>query len=135
MLVQSSIERAVNIKQFKTLLINSRLSGKTEADELATVFQAECRERNAPATVDLFCDFLIANNRFTAWQCDKLRKGKWKGFYLDDYQLLDQIGKDQEFAYYQARDTRDGTLVRLTITPVNRAKGPNIEYRVDGCFE
>jgi hypothetical protein len=125
----------VNIEQFVNLLINSRLSSKQEAEELATIFQDECRTRDTQDTLDLFCDFLISTHRLTAWQCDKLRKGKWKGFYLDNYLLLEQIGKDEDFSYFKARDARDGKLVRLAVTPMKRAKGPGIEYRVDPYSE
>jgi hypothetical protein len=78
----------------------------------------------------MFCDFLVSTNRITAWQCGKLRQGKWKGFYLDNYVLLEWSRKDLDFAYYKARDIRDGNVVQLTITPMNRVKGPNIEYKV-----
>jgi hypothetical protein len=125
----------VDIEQFVTLLANSGLSSKREAHELAAIFQEECRKHNVPDTVETFCDFLVATNRLTDWQCAKLRMGKWKGFYLDNYLLLEQIGKDYEFCNYKARDARDGTLVRLIVTPMARAKGPNIEYRVDRHFE
>jgi hypothetical protein len=82
-----------------------------------------------------FCDFLIATNRITAWQGNKLRKGNWKGFYLNNYLMLEQVGKDEEFCYYKARDARDGRLVRLTVTPMPRAKSTHIEYRVDPYSE
>jgi hypothetical protein len=121
----------VNIEQFATLLINSRLSSRHEVEELVAVFHDECCRQNVTDTLDTFCEFLISTARLTAWQCDKLRKGKWKGFYLDNYLLLEQIGKDYDFCYYKARDARNGKLVRLTITPMIRAKGPDIEYKVD----
>jgi hypothetical protein len=130
LLVQSNHRCHVNIDQFAILLFKSRLSGKPEAEQLACVFKEECRKQNIQETVETFCDFLIATNRLTAWQCEKLRMGKYKGFYLDNYLLLEQIGKDYEFGYYKARDARDGHLVRLAVTPVNRAKGPGIEYQV-----
>jgi hypothetical protein len=121
----------VKIEQFTTLLINSRLFSELEAQELASVFQESCRKWNTPDTVDSFCDFLIATNRLTAWQCNKLRMGKWKGFYLDNYLILEQIGKDHEFCYYKARNARDGTLVRMVVTPMARATRPGIEYRIE----
>ena len=60
--------------------------------------------------------------------------GKWKGFYLDDYVLLEQVGKDYDSASYKARDTRDGEFVCLVITPVNRTNG-RIEFRVEPYIE
>jgi hypothetical protein len=56
--------------------------------------------------------------------------GKWKGFYLDNHLLLEQIGKDDKSSTYKARDTRNGRLVSLVITPMNRTGGV-LEYRVE----
>jgi hypothetical protein len=116
--------------RFTTLLINSQLLKKHDAQMLASVFQEECHKKTIKATTELFCDFLVASDHLTIWQCNKLRMGKWKGFYLDCYVLLEQVGKDDEYCYYKARDTRDGNLVRMRITPMVRAKGPGIEYKV-----
>lgn len=125
----------MNIEAFTTLWINSQLNSQQEAQLIADVFQGKCRKWYTPASVELFCGLLIDTNRLTAWQCDNLQKGRWKGFYLENYLLLEQIGKDQEFGYYKARHTRDGALVTMAVTPVNRATGPGIEYRVQPYAE
>ena len=101
-----------------------------DADELAAAFKEACRKWNAPNTVDRFCDLLIATNRLTQWQCNKLKLGKWKGFYLDDYVLLEQSGKGPDFSSYKSRDIRDGRVVNIIVKPMNQTGG-RIEYRVD----
>jgi eukaryotic-like serine/threonine-protein kinase len=121
----------MSIEHFLKLLVSSGLSNNKECDELLAGFREQSGDQYSPDNLDSFCRFLIATNLFTEWQCSKLRVGKWKGFYLDNYLLLDQIGKDEEFAYYRARDTRDGKLVRMTITPMAHSNGPGIEYRVE----
>jgi eukaryotic-like serine/threonine-protein kinase len=123
----------VDIDQFTTLLTNSRLIERAEAEGLAAVFQNECRKLNTPITVEMFCDFLIASDRLTAWQCDKLRLGRWKGFYVDDYVILGHLGKDHVSSYCKARNTTDGALVRLAVTPSSRP--PFFEYRIDSYSE
>jgi eukaryotic-like serine/threonine-protein kinase len=126
----------MDIEQFAALLVRSRLTTEQEAKGLVAAFQQESREAASTAdTLTAFCNHLIACKRITAWQCEKLRMGKWKGFYLDHYLLLEQVGKDVDYAYYAARDTRDGTLVRLAITPVARTQGWEIEYRVERYSE
>jgi eukaryotic-like serine/threonine-protein kinase len=124
----------MNIKRFKKLLVDSRLSNEIEADELDTVFQEESHKQNIPATVEMFCDFLIARKLLTRWQCDKLRMGKYKGFYLDNYVMLEQSGKGADYASYKCRDARSGRLVTLFIKPINQTGG-RIEYRVEPCAE
>ena len=119
----------MNIEQFTTLLINSRLLDKSEAEQIAAVFQQECQKLRTTATLDALCSFLIATDRLTRWQCDKLKMGKWKGFYLDDYVLLEQSGKGPDFSSYKSRDVRNGRVVNLVIRPMNQTDG-RIEYRV-----
>ena len=114
------------------LLRKSQLCTEQQIVQVVSSFEMECRDIASGDAVTQFCDFIVSKNIVTAWQCDKLEAGKYKGFYLDDYLLLEQIGKDDDFCYYKARDARDGKLVRLTVTPRPRgAKGPNIEYRVE----
>jgi len=121
----------VTIDQLASLLVKSRLATKGEAGKLLAAFQEGCYKRNAPDSAELFCDFLTASDRLTAWQCEKLRQGKWKGFYFDDYVLLERIGKDSSGSiYYKVRDTRDRSLACLAVTLRTDRSGPRLEYRI-----
>jgi hypothetical protein len=121
----------VELEQFITLLIKSGIVNRHEAQKVVTALQEGCEELGQEVSLDTFCEFLIATNRLTKWQSDKLRAGKWKGFYLDDYLLLGQVGKGHDSSSYAARDTRNGKLVCLVITPMALSKSGNIEYRVE----
>jgi hypothetical protein len=123
--------RDMDIYRLASLLVESGLSNKNESDALIARFQDNCSERNVPHTVEAFCEFLVATNLFTEWQCDRLQMGKTKAFYLDNYLVLEQVGKDSETTSYKARDARDGKLVRLVVTPKNCSTGRQIEYRVE----
>jgi hypothetical protein len=126
----------VSIKKFVTLLAKSRLLAEPEAQQIATVFQQECQRIRTPASLDAFCSFLIATDRLTQWQIDKLRIGKWKGFYLDNFVILDVLGPDLQFGpYYRARNISDGEIVRLEVMPYNSKPGPGIKYRVEPLCE
>ncbi len=111
------------------------MSGKTEAEELASAFQETSQEWYTPDTVEMFCDFLVASNRLAVWQCEKLRKGQWKGFFFDDYVLIERIGKDYDSVYYKVRNTMDGTLACLAVTPRPTETGRRLEYRVGPYVE
>lgn len=124
-----TIHCPATINQFTVLIVKSRICSESEARDAAESFAADCGNAKSAANVELFCEFLVATNRLTEWQCSNLRMGRWKGFYLDHYLLLDHVAKDSESSSYKARDTRDGKLVVLAITPVNRTNG-QIEYRV-----
>src|SRR5262249_1631637 len=125
----------MDIYRLASLLVESRLSNENESEVLIARFQDDCSERNIPHTVEAFVQFLVATNLFTEWQCNKLQMGKTKGFYLDNYLMLEQVGKDSEASFYKARDARDGKLVRLVVTPKNCSKGRQIEYRVEPYVE
>jgi eukaryotic-like serine/threonine-protein kinase len=123
----------MDIECFITLVAKSGLIDKAEIRELARPYRGRLHwwKRNEARP---FCDFLISTNRLTNWQCDKLLMGKYKGFYLDNYVLLGQVGKDYESSSYKARDLKDGKFVRLVVTPVNQTGG-RIEYRVEPFVE
>ena len=123
------------IDQFVELLIRSGLKTQEQATELTNQFQTSLPSIKKSADIAAFCTFLVANDLLTAWQCEKLRSGRFKGFFLDEFVLLDRLPNDANFGYYLARDTTDGRLVRLTVTPVNRTKGRGIEYRADPYSE
>jgi hypothetical protein len=123
--------RDTQLEHFIDLLRQSALCTEQQVGELIGKFENERREvTSGDDGVSQFCRFLIGTNAVTAWQCEKLKMGKWKGFYLDDYVLLEQDGKDYSYSYYRARDTRDRSIVRLIVTPMNQTGG-KIEYRVD----
>ena len=82
-----------------------------------------------PDTLAAFCTFLVASQIVTTWQCEKLRHGKWRGFFLDDFVLLDSLGPDNEVSYYLARNSTNGEVVSLAITPPSPTIS-EIEYRV-----
>jgi hypothetical protein len=120
----------VNIAHFVTLLTNSRLLTKPDADQAAAAFQESCRSLSKEPSVQTLCDFLVATNRVTRWQCDNLCAGRWKGFFLDDYLLLEHVGRDNVSTSYKARDLRDGNIVRMVVRPLNKTEG-RLDYRIE----
>lgn len=69
---------------------------------------------------------LIANGSLTAWQCDKLELGKWRGFFIDDYVLLEHVVSDHDLMTYLAKHIRDGHLRHLSV----RAGTHPLQYEV-----
>jgi eukaryotic-like serine/threonine-protein kinase len=120
----------MDIQRFANLMVSSGLSNKVEAADLVSEFQEDCCDHGTLEAIDAFCDFLIARSQFTAYQCGKLREGKWKGFYLDNHLILEHVGKDHESSSYKARETRSGRLVVLVVTAGNLTDG-RMEYRVE----
>jgi hypothetical protein len=119
---------------FIVFLGKSQLCTEQQIDRLVSSFEREHRGFANGDVVDRFCNFLVDKNAVTAWQCDKLKAGKIRGFYLDDYLLLEVVGQDNTSRSYRARDLRDGTTVRLVVTPKER-QSSYLEYRVERSIE
>ena len=62
---------------------------------------------------------LITDQLLTSWQASKLLKGKWQGFFLDQYLILSWHHKDEdaERTFYSAVCTKTGQRVLLECTP------------------
>jgi hypothetical protein len=118
------------IDRFVELVVRSGLATQEQVTELTKQFEKSQRFIKNSADIAAFSTFLVANELITAWQSEKLREGKFKGFFLDEFVLLNRFPHDENFGYYLARDVRDGKLMRLTVTPPNRTPG-RIEYRAD----
>ena len=139
------MERTMSIEQFFELMLRSQLFGEPEIDKVAAEFSKGCRNDGTEETLQAFCKFLVGTGRLTKWQCAKLEVGKFKGFYLDNFVLLEQCGKDEVSSSYKARETRSGSLVCVVITPpaiatdgrktYRTSSSGQIEYRVDPYIE
>jgi hypothetical protein len=105
---------STEIDQFLALVLASHLVDQASLTKACADF---CVERTDAGAVDELCRYLVANQTLTDWQCDKLRQGKWKGFWLDNYCLLKQLGKGDATSTYLAKEWRTGRLVALVVTP------------------
>ena len=76
-----------------------------------------------------FQDFLVANEYLTRWQCEKLAKGKFKGFFLDNYVLLCHTGTRSDSSTFQAQERRTGDIVILDVAAPD-AKRENVNYSI-----
>ena len=128
-------KRDARLKRLIDLLGKSQLCTEQQIVQVVSSFEMERGDIASGDVVTQFCDFIVSKNIVTAWQCDKLKAGKFRGFYLDDYLLLEVVGQDDTSRSYRARDLRDGSIVRLVVTPMNRSKERHIEYRVERNFE
>jgi hypothetical protein len=125
-----------NIDEFAELLARSGIATSQQANKWLAQFRAEHPVASDPPTaIAEFCSYLIANEDVTEWQCEKLKLGRWKGFYFEDhYLLVEQVGKggsepSSYYSSYKACDKRTNNLVCLFIRPLLYTGG-HIEYRV-----
>jgi hypothetical protein len=131
----SKRDRADTVDQMVAALIRSALVTEDRAAALLTEYRTDFAPSSGmPDTVTAFCTYLVSIEEVTTWQCEKLRNGQWKGFFeLDDYELLDKLGSDDEYGYYLGRHTAKGTFVRLAIR-LAHGKSHRINFRIDHAF-
>jgi hypothetical protein len=73
---------------------------------------------------------LISKQIVTEWQYNKLLSGRWKGFHVDDYRLLDLLGHDDlNSNRYSALNVGTGENVVLVVTRLDAA--PWFDYSVE----
>jgi hypothetical protein len=67
---------------------------------------------------------LIADGTLTAWQCQNLRAGRWKGFFQGEYLVLGHLGHDESDSYYLMRHRQSGQPAAVRVMPATRSKTP-----------
>jgi hypothetical protein len=106
-----------HLEPFVSLIRASHLIDDAQLNQCLTEFIQQYSDNDHHfAKLDVFKEFLISRSLLTRWQCDKLSAGKYKGFYLEDFVLLDHLGTEQSGSLFSARDRRNGETVTLEVT-------------------
>ena len=120
--------QANDVRTFSELLLASGLLNESELRSLSNDFRAQAACGKLPdASLTTFTSYLVASSFLTCWQCAALRKGRCKGFFLDDYKLLDFVGTDDKVSRFLAVHVFKGQRVVLAVTPRRWATGPDGE--------
>lgn len=83
----------------------------------------ECKSRNEGmplADPEFVADFLVEKGLITKWHRNKLLEGKYRGFFLAHYRLLDHIGTGGMSTVYLAEDRNTQNRMALKILPRKR---------------
>lgn len=105
-----------------TFLDLVRRSKLVDDDQLGRAVD-ECRERHGgqlPAEAGEVAQDLIAAGLLTAWHCEKLLDGKYKGFFLGKYKLLGHLGTGGMSSVYLAEHTLLKRLRAIKVLPRKR---------------
>src|SRR5690349_3241965 len=105
---------ATPLDKFLELLQRSELARPSEVVAWCADLPISSTDSQA---VDELCRHLTNKGVLTTWQCDKLRQGKWKGFFLDGYCFLKQIGKDDTSSTYLCREVSTQKYMTMRVTP------------------
>jgi hypothetical protein len=63
-------------------------------------------------------DFAVEDGLLTGWQCSKLTEGRFKGFFLGRYKLLNRLPGTQSSTKYLAVNTESQERVEILVTPI-----------------
>jgi eukaryotic-like serine/threonine-protein kinase len=112
--------------RFLVLVLASGLTSYSELQDACRDFDTDRTDKKA---LDDLASQLVKREALTQWQCDKLRAGKWKGFYMDNYKLIGPVEPcDQANNKYMAEDISTHKAVTLRVKYNETA--PRIEYSV-----
>ena len=129
-----SIPWSSDVDEFLALLLVSDLLSVSTLRAACDGFDRQALENDE---LDAICSHLIAEGYLTEWQSELLRSGKYKGFRLDNYILLDALSRDEKAVTYLAKDIATGNRVALAVTATRIAPPRNArpERRVARVFD
>ena len=105
------------------LLLRSKLLSVEEAKTMYRRWQDEAKD--AAGNLTRFASWLIANKYATEYQASLLVRGHADGFFLNDYKILDRLGKGRMAGVYKAQH-RLGQIFAVKVLPPSRASESNL---------
>jgi len=109
----------LSVKAFLELVQRSKLA---DANALRQSL-LECKRHNGnrlPQDVQTVADWLARTRLLTGWQCARLFEGRYKGFFLGKYKLLDHLGTGGMSSVYLAEHTLLAKQRAIKVLPRHR---------------
>jgi hypothetical protein len=118
------------VEEMAAVLLKSGLMDAGAVEAVLRDFRENANRRDEGR--DGTAEFLEHLNSagLSQWQCDKLRDGKWKGYFLEGYELCDKVGREGDWMIYLARKSRPGPTVRVAVQP-SRDRPEGFTYRFE----
>ncbi len=104
------------------LLLRSKL---LSIDEAKTMFARWQHESKDAANLAKFASWMAANKYLTEYQAQLLARGHADGFFLNDYKILDRLGKGRMAGVYKAQHHL-GQIVAIKVLPPSKSKDVNL---------
>jgi hypothetical protein len=101
-------------------------SGLVDEDDVAAL-----RLQLPVQTIQAFGELLVAKQLVTPWQCAMLVEGRYKGFFVDHYKILDFIGSDGHTLRYLVENTRTSKHAILSTKPKPPMAGEPFAYEIE----
>ena len=77
---------------------------------------------NAPTDVSAreIMIWLLKQGLITPWHAEKLIQGRFRGFVLGDYKLLNRVARGGMSTIYAAQDKKSGEIHALKVLPISK---------------
>jgi serine/threonine protein kinase len=108
------------------LLLRSKLLPLDEARAMFERWNQEARDQ-AGNTVR-FAAWMVQNRYLTEYQANLLARGHADGFFLNDYKILERLGKGRMAGVYKAQHAL-GQVVAIKVLPPSKAADPSFLAR------
>ncbi len=108
------------------LLLRSKLLSLDEAKSMLTRWQEEAKD--SASNVAQFASWMVANKFVTEYQAQLLARGHAEGFFLNEYKILDRLGKGRMAGVYKAQHQL-GQIVAIKVLPPSKARDASLLNR------
>jgi serine/threonine protein kinase len=101
------------------LLLRSRLMSLGEAQAMYARWQEEAKD--AATNLSKFASWMVSHQYVTDYQASLLARGHADGFFLNEYKILERLGKGRMAGVYKAKHQL-GQIVAIKVLPPSRAR-------------
>ena len=119
------------LEGFCQVLSASGLLRDKSIESVVADFRAHAEGDKFGASLPGFTHFLVRRGLLTAWQCGKLRLHQYKGFFLDNYLIVDQLPFGKNCSRFVAENVETGQLVVLCAKPPEQRQSSDVEYWIE----
>jgi serine/threonine protein kinase len=107
------------------LLLRSKLLSIDAARAMFARWQQEAKDAE---NLSNFASWMVANKYLTEYQAQLLARGHAEGFFLNEYKILDRLGKGRMAGVYKGQHQL-GQIVAIKVLPPSKAKEANLLAR------
>jgi serine/threonine protein kinase len=105
------------------LLLRSKLLSVDDARTMYARWQQEAKD--AANNLARFASWMVSHKYLTEYQAQLLARGHAEGFFLNEYKILDRLGKGRMAGVYKAKHQL-GQIVAIKVLPPSKAKESNL---------
>ena len=120
-LVQDELNMSLKLTS-ESFITGVKQSGLADPEAIETLIKTLRGEGVDTGNSAALASAMIDKGTITPWQSEKLLQGKFKGFILGRYKLLNLLGKGEMSSIYLAEHTRMKRKCAIKVLPANKVR-------------